>query len=34
MIKPISKPIILKYEDREISLPNEIKENIKLFCEQ
>lgn len=34
MIKPISKPIILKYEDREISLPNEIKENIKLFWEQ
>lgn len=34
MIKLISKPIILKYEDREISLPNEIKENIKLFWEQ
>lgn len=34
MIKPISKPIILKYEDREISLPNEIIENIKLFWEQ
>ena len=31
MIKQIKKPIVLKYEDREINLPNETKENINLF---
>lgn len=30
-IVKINKPIILKFEDREIKLPNEIKEEIKIF---
>lgn len=34
MIKQIIKPIILKYEDREINLPNEVKENIKIFWDK
>ncbi len=31
MIKPITKPIILKYEDRMIKMPPEIEDNIKKF---
>ena len=27
----VNKPIILKFEDREINLPSELKENIKSF---
>lgn len=34
MIKQITKPIILKYEDREINLPSEIKKNIKVFWDK
>lgn len=34
MIEQIKKTIILKYEDREINLPDEIKENIKLFWDK
>lgn len=34
MIKQIIKPIILKYENREINLPKAIKENIKLFWDK
>lgn len=30
-IVKVNKPIILKFEDREINLPNELKENIKKF---
>ena len=30
-IKKISKSILLKFEDREITLPKELKENIKVF---
>ena len=30
-IVKIDKPIILKFEDREIKLPNELKENIEVF---
>lgn len=31
MIKPITKPITLKYEDRMIKMPPEIEDNIKKF---
>ena len=31
MIKQITKPIILKYENRSFSLPIELKENIEIF---
>ena len=30
-IVKINKPIILKYEDRKINLPNKLEENIKKF---
>ena len=30
-IVKVNKPITLKFEDREINLPNELKENIEKF---
>ena len=32
-IKKIDKSVILRFEDREINLPNELKENIRVFFE-